>query len=430
MKRRSRGYWQVLFASFAFFVCAALGTAQTSQLDQGPGRLVEQHYRNSGGEKGLTTYYYDQNGLAHRARWELVDGSRHSDNYNTLDARGNVTRKYREFSDGAKSTVDYVYDEKGRLVSESFRRSDGAVGTTTYEYDDAGLLEKANCDHLNSWFTGTIVYAHDEQGRLASARILRGSEQIGTIVYEHDEDGNLTREHWDFSGVWDQTSTYVYVKVAPKRPPSWTSPNVYVVDTVNYRQVSEHYDFNGEMNGSARFDYDESGKLVGKRYETSQGLWTETTLEYDANGLLTKTHRKYSNGLTAEFTYRFNGNRRLVQRTFERSDGVAGAERYEYDDKMRLVKGVYENFDTWLTGTITYGHAEDGEIEKAHFDGERFDAEIDFDHDEHGNVTRMQWVFDFGQTQTYELGYEAVPKRAPPKGAKEPDRSEGGGCPR
>lgn len=425
MKSRSRRCWQVLFASFVLSVCATLGTGQTSQLDKGPGRLVEQHYRNSGGEKGLTTYLYDHNGLMYRARWGLLDGSRHSDNYHTLDARGNVTRKYREFSDGSKSTVDYVYDEKGRLVSESFRRSDGAAGTTTYEYDDAGRLAKANCDHLNTWFTGTIVYKHDEQGRLASARLLRGDQQLGTIAYEHDDAGNLTREHWDFNGVWDQTSTYVYVEVDPKQPPSWTSTNVYVVDTAGYRQVSEHYDFNGEMSGSARFDYDESGKLVGKRYETSSGLWTETTLEYDANGLLTKTHRKYSNGLTAEFTYRFNGNRRLVHRTFARSDGVVGAERYEYDDKMRLSKAVYENFDTWLTGTITYEHAEDGGIEKAHFDGERFDAEIDFDRDEHGNVTRMQWVLESGQTQTYELGYEVVSKPSPPKPREDEDRRDG-----
>jgi len=224
MKSRNRG-WQVFITLLALAISAVIGSAQTTQLSKGSGRLVKHHYRNSGGEKGLTTYLYDHNGLMHRARWELLDGSRHSDNYHTFDVDGNLILKYREFSEGSTSSVVYEFDDDGNLVSETFSRSDGAAGKTTYEYGESGQLEKANCNLLNTWFTGSIVYDHDDQGRLAGASILQDDRQIGTIVYGHDEEGNLVKEHWDFGGVWDQTSTYEYEKVEPKQPPSWASTN-------------------------------------------------------------------------------------------------------------------------------------------------------------------------------------------------------------
>ena len=176
-------------------------------------RLIKLHYENLTGEKGLTSFFYDENGVMHKARWELLDGSRSSENYYTYDRKGNLIKKYREFSDDITSTVLYNYNEKGNLISEFFDRSDGVTGNTNYEYDKDERLVKAICNGLNGWFYGTIIYKYDVDGRKSKGLIEKNEKQIGTIVFGYDPNGNLIKEYWEFPDSWSQTFIYEYEKV-------------------------------------------------------------------------------------------------------------------------------------------------------------------------------------------------------------------------
>jgi hypothetical protein len=371
-------------------------------------RLSKLHYENASGEKGITTYEYYDYGIMYRAKWELLDGSRYSHNYHTLDKSGNMIRKYREFSDGMTTNLIYKYDENGYLTGEYFERSDGVTGTTKYIYNNTGEPVKAECKGLNGWFHGILIYKHDENGRKVGAIINQKGDNVGAISYTYDEKGHLIEEYWDFSGKWSQTFAYEYEKHENGFPVYYTSSNVFINKTSKFRLEKEDYDFNNSNGGPSYFEYDKTGKLIKKIFERLDGLKTETTFEYDEKGILNKSYRKYSNGQEAIFTYEFNGNRKLTRRKFEHSDGSSGSEEYEFDGKFNLTKAVYKNFDSWLTGTITFEHDKNGNLSKGHFKGEKFDAEIFFKNDKFGNIGKIHWVFSFGKTQTYTFHFEKI----------------------
>lgn len=173
-------------------------------------RLIKLHYENSGGEKGLTTFEYDENGNHTVSFWELLDGSRNSLNYYRYDNNGNLIKKYREFSDGITATELFEYDEVGNLIKEDFQRSDGVKGTTTYEYDKNDVLLLARCNGLKGWFYGEIHYVYDERGFKIRGDFELTDQNKGTITYSYDGNNNLISEYWDFSGEWNQTFIYEY----------------------------------------------------------------------------------------------------------------------------------------------------------------------------------------------------------------------------
>jgi hypothetical protein len=176
-------------------------------------RLIKLHYENLNGENGLTTFSYNGKGIMHQAHWELLDGSRSSENHYTYNEEGNLITKYREFSDSITSTQLYKYDKKGDLISEHFNRSDGVTGTTDYEYDKYDKLIKANCNGLAGWFYGVIAYEYDANEIKTKGIIEKDEERIGTIYFEYDEAGNLIKEYWEFPDSWSQTFMYEYEKI-------------------------------------------------------------------------------------------------------------------------------------------------------------------------------------------------------------------------
>ena len=175
-------------------------------------RLIKLHYENLSGEKGLTTFFYDENGVMHQSYWQLIDGSRSSKNYYTYDEKGNLVRKYREFSDSITSTQLYEYEEDGKLISEHFNRSDGVTGTTDYEYDKDEKLVKAICNGLAGWFYGVIIYEYNTNEIKTKGIIEKDEKHIGTIYFEYDTTGNMIKEYWEFPDSWSQTFIYEYEK--------------------------------------------------------------------------------------------------------------------------------------------------------------------------------------------------------------------------
>ncbi len=176
-------------------------------------RLIKLHYENLSGERGLTTFFYNEDGVMQQAQWEILDGSRSSENYYTYNEEGSLIKKYREFSDGITSTQLYEYDEKGNLISEHFNRSDEVTGTTDYEYDKYEKLVKANCNGLAGWFYGVITYEYNANEVKTKGIIKKDEERVGTIYFKYDTAGNLIREYWEFPDSWSQTFMYEYEKI-------------------------------------------------------------------------------------------------------------------------------------------------------------------------------------------------------------------------
>jgi len=365
------------------------------------------HFENSAGEKGKTTLNYDESGLNIGAKWELLNGSRWSENYHTYDTNGNFVLKYREFSDSLTSYTWYTYNENNLLIKEKFFRSDSIQGIAYYNYDENGRLLSMDCQGLNGWFYGFIEMNYDQKGIKKGANIKKDTAKIGHIDYEYKND-LLVKEYWEFNQGYNQTFTYEYETYEKPKRKTYTSSNVYITNTHNYKVVLEEYDYNNQGGGPSYFEYNEKAKLLKKTFVRADGLATISNFYYNENGILTNVIRVYNSGEEADFIFTYNGNRRLIEKSFTLPTNIQGYEKYEYNDKMQLQKAELKNFDKWITGIIGFEYDENGNIKIGHFTGDKFKAEIYFTFDENNNVINYIWDFSFGEKQSYHFTYEEL----------------------
>lgn len=400
----------LLFLLSSVILLMIIGTCFYNQnTHNGEYRVIRLHYENSGGEKGVTTFDYDEKGQLRYAIWELLDGSRTSLNFYTQNQAGKLIKKYREFSDEKTSIQLFEYDESANLIRETYERSDGISGVTLYEYDEDDKLLKANCEGLNGWFYGIISYSYNQKGKLSTGIIKQKGQKSGIISYLYDENENLLQENWDFSGKWQQIFRYKYKKYHTDNHQLFTSANVFITKSKSFRIIRENYIYAGETSGPSYYHYDTGGKLIEKIYERSDGLYTKTFYLYDNVGKLLKAYRQYSDGKTAVFTFTFNENDKLIRKEFFRSDGLKGCENYLYDQNNLLSGAKYENVDFWLSGKIDFVLDQSGKVKKGLFAGENgFDADITFIYDEQENLINIEWEFSFGKSQVYTFEYEKV----------------------
>jgi hypothetical protein len=378
--------------------------AHSQELRDRPIRL---HYENTDGEKGLSTFDYNNDGTVNVGVWELLDGTRSSVNFYSYSG-GNLVKVYREFSDSITSTLVYGYDGDGNLVSEHFERSDSVVGDVEYRYDESGRLVAADCDGLKGWFFGAITYRYDADGRKVGGDVLTKRGNAGTIEYSYDDKGRLAGEVWDFPGLWGQTFVYEYDKEYGAPPAYYSSSNAFITGS-GYRVIKEDYNYADETGGPSLYEYNADGKLVKKTFIRSDSLTTETRYLYDGGGFLVKSYRQMSDGRAVIFDYEYDAGGRMTGKTFRRSDLAAGSESYEYGDRGWLSRAHYDNVDFWLTGDISFSCDEQGRPAAGSFKGEDgFDAGLSFSYDGNGNLEKIDWEFSFGKFQTYHFQYEPV----------------------
>lgn len=397
-----------IFRSIQVFVCSFL-VCMNIHADENKQdlRLLKIHYSNSIGEKGVTNLHYDPNGLMNKALWHLVDGKRNSLNNYEYDKNGLLIKKYREFSDKTTSIQTFKYSLDNQLVFEDFNRSDGVKGEVVYKYDATGKLLRADCRGLNGWFHGVIKYKCGPEGLKRSAVIEQEGEKRGTISYSYHKSGLLQKEHWIFTGKWDQTFVYEYDETGGRKILPFTSSNPFININTGYRVKSEGYDYSGKSGGPSEYVYN-GHKLVKKIFTRSDGLKTETFYFYNSMNELTKSLRRYADGRSAVFTYSHNGRRQLSWRTGLGTDGFRSEEKYTYDEQGQLETASWNNFDNWLTGSINFKHNKKGQLTEGYFTGtgnKKFNAVIEFKHDNNDNVVSIDWKFSFAGTQTYTFSY-------------------------
>ena len=386
--------------------------SQNPEPSQSSFRLLDMQFSNSQGEEGVTTFDYNEDGSIRIALWHLMNGSRSSINFHRYDKNGQFIEKHRQFSDGLTSTNLYFYDEEGRLLKDIFQRSDGLAGKTIYTYNKQGFQQMAICENLNGWFSGEIVYHCDENGKKDSASLVKEKQEVGTIQYTYDEKGNLKSEFWDFGPSYNQTFTYVYETVPSEQPRFFSSSNAFLPVQSDYRLIKENYSFTGMAGGPSFFTYSDSGKLILKSFERSDGVKTETHYLYKANGQLYKSYRMFAAGGSSIYFYETSPSGKLAKRSFIKADGTSGHEFYHYTPSGEMSSAEWNNFDAWLTGILNFS-SEDGNLAKGHFKGtgeKPFDADLTFDYDSTGNMKKISWVFSFGKSQVYEFDYEAKTK--------------------
>jgi RHS repeat-associated protein len=214
----------------------------------------------------VTSYEYDENrrlvGMETHDGAVLVAGYRY-----TLDAGGRRIALEELHTD---TTVDWVYDDLSRLVSETW--NDGRV--ITYTYDTVG-----NRLTRNDSVDGATAYVYDENDRLVTA---------GDLAYEYDANGNPTTIG-DSTYVYDPRDRLVQVESAE--------------ETVTYE-----YDVDGHRIGRV---VDRAGALEETRYLVDENRrYTEVFAELDGAG---NVNVRYVYGADLLSQHRGNDARYYVQ---------------------------------------------------------------------------------------------------------------------
>ncbi|MGA1205920.1 MAG: hypothetical protein ACO3ZW_08990 [Opitutales bacterium] len=172
------------------------------------------NYTNSEKELAVTRFTYSK-GRNNMGFYQQITGQRSSRNIHDFDTQGRMFRKHREFSDKEVTEEIFLYDEKGRLIEETFSSSKGIEGITKYEYDVSGNATRMVCDHYKGWFNGILKFHFDSDGKRLTGQIWQNGEETGSIEYRYDRQGTLQQEHWDIgNGKWSQTLLYVYEPVS------------------------------------------------------------------------------------------------------------------------------------------------------------------------------------------------------------------------
>ena len=110
----------------------------------------------------------------------------------TLNEKGLIAQLVHYHNDGSLyRTIDYTYDEKGKLV----REHEVIVGNEypsihTYTYDEAGRLIKEKHDYGHSY--DEEIYAYDEAGRLVKkTTTYSDSDNVFEETYTYNDKGQL-----------------------------------------------------------------------------------------------------------------------------------------------------------------------------------------------------------------------------------------------
>ena len=365
-------------------------------------RIIKSSYSNSSGENGSTNFYYNNNSVLHKSFWTLEDGSRFSTNYYENDENGNIIATYREFSDSLTSFEMFKYNKDGNKVSEQFSRSDKKNGTAIYNYEN-GLLKTANYQNHKGWLNGIVKYECDKYNKLISGKFHQDEKEIANITYKYDINGNFVEENWDFSGKWSQKFIYRYENIRILKN-YYANPFLQIPHGVRIKE--EYYTYNNEKSGPSYYNYNERGLLGIKKFVRSDSTFTITKYKYDENGKLKKSYRQYSDSKNAYFTYFYDENSNLALREFFKNDSLFGYESYFYNSENKLYKAVLKNFDSWLSGEISFQYNPNGQLDKGFFDGkDSFDAKISFIYEE-DLLVEILWNFSFGKFQKYTFDYE------------------------
>ena len=222
----------------------------------------------------LTTYTYDE---VNRLKSEVVTASNgevlRSYAY-TLDAVGRRTKIVENGKDISERTVEYTYDNLGRLTEEKIT-ANGEVSTVGYAYDKVS-------NRISKDDNGTVTaYTYDNNNRLLSE---------GAKTYAYDKNGNTISV--TENGV---TTTYTYFDFGKiKGIENDSTKETYTYDYQGRRIRKESHTKATGVTENINYLLDDSGLVYNVLAEYDDTLHTTTLYTYGTDIISIETNGEMS----------------------------------------------------------------------------------------------------------------------------------------
>lgn len=246
----------------------------------------------------------------------------------------------------------YRYDSKGRLL-ESKKFDDRGLANinnvNTYEYNEKGLLIK-KIDSGYPWvyiynkkgkliseakrytskegFTYAYVYSYDKKGNMIEQKALLGDSTVDAKwVFTYDGKKNQTEEnYYDEHGV-DETYKFKYDSKNHMIEKSWT------------------YDSDGYAGERTTWQFDKKGNLlVTCQYNKTNSLTSKDSCVYNAKGQKLEAWFYYYGSLDSKHVYTLNDLGQVVEeKVYEKADILSRSYTYEFDSHGNWIKEIEFN---------------------------------------------------------------------------------------
>lgn len=222
--------------------------------------------------------------------------------YITYDKNGNAIKDVD--SDG-NVIYERTYDENNNLLMDKQYLENGGSETRKYEYDKNGKLYQSYFYDVNNVEYLSFQRTYDTNGNIITQK---GEEYI--TEYTYDSAGRIVKEVETSEGV---------VRVIE---------NVYNADG---RIVKSTFSVDDTYSNTTQYSYDESGNLIYKLQEDSDGEKIEYEYAYNKNNLLLMEKCK-SNDYYSEELLSYDAKSRMTKYVILNEDGVVHTTVVTYDD--------------------------------------------------------------------------------------------------
>jgi len=360
--------------SYAYDAANRLSSISEPDNTTGTGKFVTQYGYNATGhvtrvqdQRGATAavdFSYNPWGLRSKTIEPSVTGQ------TTLAARTYETAYdaagLPDFETQPGATINYTFDELGRLTQEQGSGAGLATATRTFGYDLAGRRTSVN--HPD----GPITFSYDDRGLLLSASVPGSVAVASSFLY--DAGGRMTARA-DAAGA----TAYQY----DGRGDLWkvTDPLTGQVTQVTRDGARAVTQVSYGANATRTYGYDNRGRLASDVLKNGATVRASYAHTYDNDGnVLTQNIVMPGNAQAGNHTYAYDRAGRL--KTFTKPGGPAvgysydaagnrvteGAGTFVYDKRNRLTTGPQGTYTWSARGTMTAGRTPAGGVQAYTFD--------------------------------------------------------------
>lgn len=180
----------------------------------------EIQYSQLGTPEHVVQYEYNDNGFL--VKEEMYDGEGNVMSKRTFeaDSQNRVMKEYGHYSDGTIDSIEFIYNDEGKLIEKIARDEEGApesnetfeyegdllvrqtvvdaygflVRETLMEYDEDGLVEETIIRDLSEGIESRKEYDYNEKG-LRTGYIVynENDEPVERILLDYDDNGLLVK---------------------------------------------------------------------------------------------------------------------------------------------------------------------------------------------------------------------------------------------